>query len=250
MAAAFLFSGRNGVKGRIRDMEKKEMKAGGKQIPGEAAYLLGIPLLALGVLFMVKADFGVSMVVAPAYLVHLRFPLLTFGMAEYLIQALLLLSLAVIRRGFSKAWLFSFITALYYAIVLDGLSFLILPEPAGLPGLRILFFLLGIFIASLGIALLFRTDIPLLVYELFVKEMAGILGLAVHRFKFLYDMSSLTLAAILTFLFFGEIRGIGWGTLVAALGNGWIIGGVGAFLDRRYRILPSKLLPEFFREKP
>ena len=232
------------------DMTEEKKTEGRWKLPGEAAYLLGIPLLALGVLFMVKADFGVSMVVAPAYLVHLRFPVLTFGMAEYLIQALLLLSLAVIRRGFSKAWLFSFITALYYALVLDGLSFLIIPQPAGLLAWRIAYFLLGTLIASLGIALLFRTDIPLLVYELFVKEMAGVLGLAVHRFKFLYDMSSLTLAAFLTFLFFGEIRGIGWGTLAAALGNGWIIGGLGSLLDRRFKILPSRLLPEFFREKP
>ena len=38
----------------------------------ELAYLLGIVALALGTAFSEKANFGMSMVVAPAYLVHLK----------------------------------------------------------------------------------------------------------------------------------------------------------------------------------
>ena len=37
----------------------------------ELAYVLGILALALGTALMERADFGVSMVVAPAYLLHL-----------------------------------------------------------------------------------------------------------------------------------------------------------------------------------
>ena len=36
----------------------------------ELAYVLGILALALGTALMERADFGVSMVVAPAYLLH------------------------------------------------------------------------------------------------------------------------------------------------------------------------------------
>lgn len=36
----------------------------------ELAYVVGIFVLALGTVFMEKADFGMSMVVAPAYLIH------------------------------------------------------------------------------------------------------------------------------------------------------------------------------------
>ena len=38
----------------------------------ESAYFIGIAVLALGTAFMKKANFGMSMVVAPAYLVHLK----------------------------------------------------------------------------------------------------------------------------------------------------------------------------------
>ena len=36
----------------------------------ELAYFLGLLILALGTAFMERSDFGVSMVVAPAYLLH------------------------------------------------------------------------------------------------------------------------------------------------------------------------------------
>ena len=38
----------------------------------EISYFLGIILLAAATTLMVKADFGVSMVVAPAYILHLK----------------------------------------------------------------------------------------------------------------------------------------------------------------------------------
>lgn len=47
----------------------------------ELAYLLGIVLLAFGSTCMAKADLGLSMIVAPAYLLHLKFGI-TFGTAE------------------------------------------------------------------------------------------------------------------------------------------------------------------------
>ena len=72
-------------------MEKRERKKW--ILHTETAYALGIALVALGVAFMEKADFGVSMVVAPAYLVYLKlsqvWDFFTFGMAEYLLQAVL-----------------------------------------------------------------------------------------------------------------------------------------------------------------
>ena len=56
----------------------------------ELCYLLALPILAIGTALMERADFGMSMVVAPAYLLHLAIspalPFFSFGMAEYLLQ--------------------------------------------------------------------------------------------------------------------------------------------------------------------
>ena len=60
----------------------------------EAAYAIGLACLALSTALMATADFGVSMVVAPAYILHLKvseyLPFFSFGMAEYLLQLVLI----------------------------------------------------------------------------------------------------------------------------------------------------------------
>ena len=55
-----------------------------RKLSTELAYVFGIVFVALGVMLMEKADFGVSMVVAPAYLLYRwlspSWSFFTFGM--------------------------------------------------------------------------------------------------------------------------------------------------------------------------
>lgn len=57
------------------------------KIPSEVVYILAVALLSLAVAMLTAANFGVSMIVAPAYLLSLKVGILTFGQAEYVIQA-------------------------------------------------------------------------------------------------------------------------------------------------------------------
>ena len=61
----------------------------------EAAYFVGTIALAVGALLMQRADFGMSMVVAPSYVLFLKlkesWTWLTFGMTQYLFQTALLI---------------------------------------------------------------------------------------------------------------------------------------------------------------
>ena len=95
----------------------------------EAAYLAGLVLLALGTAMMTTADFGVSMVVAPAYLLHLFvsqfWGVFSFGMAEYTLQAALLAAMMLVLRRARVQWLFSFVTAFCYGWILDGFMVLV-----------------------------------------------------------------------------------------------------------------------------
>ena len=84
----------------------------------ELAYALGILILAMGTALMEKAGFGVSMVVAPAYLLHLKIsqtlPFYTFGTSEYCLQAVLLILLFLVLRRFKKGYLFSVTSMIAY----------------------------------------------------------------------------------------------------------------------------------------
>ena len=67
-------------------------------------WVLGMVLCPLGVALSARAGFGVSMIEAPVYVTYLRlsqsFPKFTFGMAEYLVQALVLILLCVLIKKF------------------------------------------------------------------------------------------------------------------------------------------------------
>ena len=68
----------------------------------ELSYVLGLVIMAFAAAFTAKADFGMSMVVAPAYIIHLRvsqlLPWFSFGVAEYCFQGVLVIITAIIMK--------------------------------------------------------------------------------------------------------------------------------------------------------
>lgn len=218
----------------------------------EAAYFIGLAILAVGTALMERADFGMSMVVAPAYLLHLKiapvFPAFTFGMAEYCLQAVLLVLLCLVLRRFRPVYLFSFITAVLYGFMLDLSMACAAPLP--MPGLagRAVFYVLGMVMGSIGVAMLFRTYIAPEAYELFVKEVSAKFALDIHKTKTVYDCCSYLISVALSFAFFGlgHFEGIKWGTIVCALVNGFLIGKCSGVMERLFEFRDALSLRKWF----
>ena len=195
----------------------------------EMSYIIGLLLLACGTALMEKADFGVSMVVAPAYLLHLKvsefLPFFSFGMAEYTFQAVLLIITMLIVRKVKFAYLFSLITAVIYGFLLDGALLLTALIPSTDVGSSMVFYTVGILLCTAAISLLFHSYISPEAYEMFVKEISQKFGFDLHKCKTIYDCSSCVLSILLSFAFFGfgNFEGIKWGTAVSAVFNGLLI---------------------------
>lgn len=203
----------------------------------EAAYAAGLLLIAAGVALMEKANFGMSMIVAPAYVLHRWLQPVwgwfTFGAAEYCFQTLLLVIMSLALGRFRISWLCSFVTAVIYGFVLDGIMLLAAPLPTGMVW-RAVWYVLGMVICSMGVACMFRTYLSPEVYELLVKEGSRRYGVEIHRFKTGYDCASCLLAVVMSFAFFGlwQFVGVQWGTILCALVNGWLIRQCSRVLDK------------------
>ena len=215
----------------------------------ELAYVVGLVVLALGTALMEKADFGMSMVVAPAYLIHLKvsqfLPYFSFGMSEYVFQAFLLIVLSLITGKVRKGYLLSFATAFVYGIILDALMGIVAWFPFAGLFLQIALYIAGLFLCAIGVALLFHTYFPPEAYELFVKELSRKFHMAIGKVKTIYDCCSCILGVVLSLCFFGAFVGVRWGTIVCALINGWLIGRIGSFLEDTFAFQDA--LP--FRDK-
>lgn len=201
----------------------------------EYAYIAGTLFLAFGTALMEKADFGMSTVVAPAYLLYLKLsqslPFFTFGMAEYTLQAVLLILLGLILRRFKRSYLFSFVTAVIYGAVLDLMMAAVAWIPVTMP-IRIILYIAGMIICAIGVAFFFRTYISPAAYELIVSEISASRQADLGRVKIIYDITSCAVAVLMSFLFFGfgHFEGIKAGTIICAAVNGLLI----SFFNQKY----------------
>ena len=196
----------------------------------ELAYIVGLLLLALGTSILERAELGLSMIVAPAYILHVKLseflPFFSFGMACYTVEALLLLTLVVVGRRAKLSYLFSFGTAILYGFILDGAVWLAQFLPCEGIVLRLVFFVVGTLVSSWGLAFLFKTYLPQGSFEVFVLEMSRLTRVDFVKVKIVFDICFLILAVIMSFLFFGlgVFVGINIGTLASACVNGVLIG--------------------------
>ena len=219
------------------------------KISAELAYPLAIIILSFAVSMLSAADFGISMIVAPAYLLSLKTGVLTFGQAEYVIQAGLFVLLCIILRRFKPVYLFSFVTCLVYGFVLDLWRKIPVFNPSVVePGsmalwLRIVMFVFGVVLTAFAIALFFKTYFYPQVYDFFVKAVSCRYPVKLSVIKTIVDFSCLTASVIMTLAFFGKFVGIGWGTLFMTVINGTAIGFFSKVLDKFFDFQPT--FPKF-----
>lgn len=222
-----------------------EPAAGRIRLYEEPVYLAALVMLSLAVAMTAAADFGVSMIVAPAYILSLKFPFLTFGRAEYIIQALLFAVFCILMRRIKPVYLFSFVTCVIYGFVLDAWRSVVpafnpavtAPGSFALP-VRLLLFAGGVLLCSFSIASFYKVYLYPQVYDFFVKMLSRRFNIALPKFKTCFDFCCLAAACVLTLAFFGRFRGIGVGTIIMTAVNGALIGLFGKVLDRFFVFEP------------
>ncbi|MBE5787449.1 MAG: hypothetical protein E7324_07920 [Clostridiales bacterium] len=232
-----------------------------KKIPvsSELIYVLAILLMSFSVAMVTAADFGVSMIVAPAYILSLKVPGLSFGQSEYIVQGLLFLVMCLLMKKIRPLYLVSFVTCLIYGLALDAWRAILPPfnpsvtPPGSLPmGVRILLFAVATPLTALGVAMFFKAYFYPQVYDFFVKAVAERFRFPRARFKIAFDMLFLVLSVTLSLILFGGFKGIGAGTLITALINGLIIGAAEKMLDKYFVFQPAfpTLARRFSLEQP
>lgn len=216
------------------------------KISSELTYIIAILLLSLAVAMISSTDFGVSMVVAPAYIISQKVSFLSFGQSEYVVQGILFIVFCIIMKKVKLVYFCSFVTGLIYGAVLDLWRLLIphfnpsVTEPGSFAmPLRIFYFACGMLLTALSIALFFKTYLYPQVYDFFVKCVSDRFGIDRTKFKIGFDASCLAVSCILTFALFRHLVGIGIGTIIMTCFNGMLIGAFGKVLDRFFIFTPK-----------
>ena len=221
------------------------------QKSSELCWLLGVLFVALGVSLCSKADLGVSMIAAPAFIIADALtpvaPFFSVGVVEYVFQGVLLIIMCLLVKRWNWNYLLAFLVAVIYGYVLDLMlwltSFIVVDGPVA----RWALLLVGDVITATGVACFFRTYLPLQVYELFVAETASTFHKEITKVKRVFDMALLGVSVVLVLVLFtdlttfdwgnilvGSYHSIGLGTIVTTLINSFLIKGAGRVLDSAF----------------
>lgn len=199
-------------------------------------WVLGTLFCSFGVCLCTKAGFGLSMIGAPPYIIHVwlreTFPWFSQGTSEYVWEALILIITIIIVRRFKIKFLLSFLVAVLLGFMIDAWLFVfggngVLESMA----MRIVFFAIGTLITAIAVSLYFRTSLPLQVYEVAVVEIADRFNLKQGRVKWATDILYLVIAVLLSFGLTKGLTGIGVGTVIITVVNAPLITACGKVVD-------------------
>ena len=225
------------------------------QKSNELLWLLGIIFVAFGVSICSKADLGVSMIAAPAFVISeaviTLWSALNVGVTEYIIQGLMLIVLCIIVRRFNWRYLLAFAVAVIYGYTLNFFIWVMSGVSFSTVAMRWVMLIVGDIVTAFGVACFFRTYMPLQVYELFVAELVDRFNLKLSKTKWIFDLSLLVISIVLAVTLFGDaatfdwstigyasFHSIGLGTLVTTAINSPIISLMGKLVDRIFDPAP------------
>lgn len=225
------------------------------QKTGELTWLLGNVFVALGVTICSKADLGVSMIAAPAFVLsEALYPLyngFSVGVTEYVIQGILLLITCLVVKKFNWRYLLAFVVAVLYGYTLNFFMWVFSGVSFNEVWLRWVMLIVGDISTAFGVACFFRTYLPLQVYELTVSEIANKFNFAITKVKSVFDASLLAISIILTLtlfndfstfdwstIYYASFHSIGLGTIVTTIINSPIIKLCGTFIDAIFEPTP------------
>jgi len=200
-------------------------------------WVVGLLLINLGVALCTRANFGLSMIGAPPYILHVwlrdAYPWFTQGTAEYFCEFVVMAVTCLVIRRFKPGYLLSVGTGVISGLLIDGFLYLLGGNsPYESLYLRMGAFVAGMLFTSLGIAFVFRTSMPKAVYEMAVAEISDRFGFKINKVKQIFDYSMLAVALILAFTLTHKLTGIGQGTLIITFANAPLIKLFGKYIDK------------------
>lgn len=183
-------------------------------------YFLGLILLAFGVVFTVKANYGVTVAASIAYVFSQKIKIISFGTFSYIVQGIVFLLMIANMRKINLKYILAFLTSVISGYSIDGVTYLLGNLSINTHILRIIVFILSVVLISMGLVLLIKSKLPILPFDMFVMELSLKYNIKLGKFKRAFDIICFLIAAVFSFIFFGKLNGLHLGTILSALAIG------------------------------
>lgn len=208
-------------------------------------YLLGLAVMAAGVVLIKKAELGVSPLSAiPAAVAEIT-PL-TLGTTTIFFHVFCVAMQIATMRKVTLKTLLILPLALCFGYIIDFFMFLFPFENAPLP-LRLVICLGGIVFSALGIVIIVGADLMLPAPDALIRQISAQLDRPLSMVKTVGDIVWVCVTVIIELLSSGRIVSVGIGTVASVLLTGRFVGlfkRLMPFLEMQETAAPGKTAPD------
>lgn len=188
-----------------------------------ACFACGVVVNSFAIALITKGDLGTSQISSVPYVLSLRFPL-SFGMMTFIMNmGFIVLQIMLLRRDFHSVQLLQIVVNMLFSAMIDvSMSLLSFLAPTML-WQRLLCVAAGCCVMGFGIVIEVSPNVLMVPGEGIVRALSIVAHAKYGTTKIVFDVTLIAVAVVLSFAFFGTLRGVGLGTIVSALCVGSII---------------------------
>ena len=171
---------------------------------------IGLSLVAMGIALSIVSNLGTTPLSCPAYVLNLRFAALSVGMFTWAVNLLyVFVQLLVLRSRFKASYLMQIPASLLFGSLIDAsLWMLRWLHPAGFLSQGVVA-VLGCLVSALGVSVEVVARGWMLSAEMTVYSFVKTFGFDFGKTKVFMDSLVVTVAAVMSFVFFGNPFGSG-----------------------------------------
>lgn len=184
-------------------------------------YILGLNLIAVAVVLNIRYHLGVAAFSSVMYSIS-EIYYISLGTASIICYLLFVLMQCILSRKVTLTYLLEVPLSLAFGVLTDIYD-LFVPDMEFHILLRIILFIITMFITAMGVYLCVKTDVVLTPTDGIVKTISEVFCLPFSAVKNIFDISLIAISVLLCVGNHTELYGIGMGTVLSALCLGRII---------------------------
>lgn len=182
------------------------------------AFFSGLIINSFGIVFVTKGALGTSPISSTPYVLSLQFPNVSFGMFTFIMGTLFVFAqIALLRRDFQPVQFLQIPANALFSAFIDIANALLADLTTTSLPLQIGLTVFGSAVLAVGVSIEVAPNTIFVPGEGIVRAIAAVGKFRFGTTKNCFDLTLVAIALVLSFIFFGEIRGLGIGTVMAAL---------------------------------
>lgn len=195
-----------------------------RQIERLAWFAAGILINSFGIVLITKGALGTSQISSIPYVLSLQVPSISFGMFSFIMNMVyIVLQALLLRKQFKPFQLLQIVVNVVFSASIDVfMAMLSFYAPQQL-FTRVLSAIAGCIVLAFGISVEVAPDLIMVPGEGIVAAISKVSGWRFGSVKVAFDVTLILIAALLSWLFFGKIVGVGVGTLLSAVSVGQFV---------------------------